>query len=303
MRPGFSSRLLFRGQDFHPPQWVAVAFQQSLRHWRNCCVAGRMDSIFTGRRYLVTGAGSGIGRATAELLARGGASVAVLGRSGDELGEVFRGIGGAASGHLLLSADISDENEMREAAEVIRRQWPKLDGVVANAGINGVWAPVEEIKLDEWNKTLSINLAGTFLTVRETLRLMKADGGSVVIVASINGTRIFSNSGATAYACSKAAQVTFTKMMALECAKDRVRFNVVCPGAIETQIDDSTERRGLENLHLPVEFPEGDVPLTGGKPGIAGDVAKTIAFLLSEASNHVSGSEIYIDGAQSLLQG
>jgi NAD(P)-dependent dehydrogenase (short-subunit alcohol dehydrogenase family) len=263
----------------------------------------QVESILSNRRYLVTGAGSGIGRATAELLARAGASVAVLGRSEDELGEVFDAIGGVEAGHLQLDADVSEEEQMRRAAAIIGERWGALDGVVANAGVNGVWAPVGDIKLDEWNRTLAINLGGTFLTVRETLPLMKGQAGSVVVVASINGTRIFSNSGATAYACSKAAQVAFTKMMALECAKDHVRFNVVCPGAIETKIDDSAERRGIGNLHLPVELPEGDVPLTGGKPGVAGDVAKSIAFLLSEGSSHVSGTEIYIDGAQSLLQG
>lgn len=124
-----------------------------------------------------------------------------------------------------------------------------------------------------------------------------------MIVSSINGTRVFSNSGATAYACSKAAQVAFTKMIALELAKDRIRVNVVCPGAIKTSIDDSTERRALDDLHLPVEFPEGDVPLTGGGPGEAGQVAEVIAFLASDAAALVTGTELYIEGAQSLLQG
>lgn len=262
-----------------------------------------MNDPLAGKRFLVTGAGSGIGKATAELLSKSGARVALLGRTADELSTVFEAIGGKEEGHLLLQADISDEKDMKQAASMIRDRWGRLDGVVANAGINGVWAPIRKIGFDEWNHTLTINLGGTFLTVRETLPLLQQKGGSVVVVASINGTRIFSNSGATAYACSKAAQVAFTKMMALECAKDRVRFNVVCPGAIETNIDDSTERRDLEGLHLPVEFPEGDVPLTGGDPGSAAQVASTIAFLLSPASCHVSGAELFVDGAQSLLQG
>jgi NAD(P)-dependent dehydrogenase (short-subunit alcohol dehydrogenase family) len=139
--------------------------------------------------------------------------------------------------------------------------------------------------------------------VKLALPLLRKNGGSVVIVSSINGNRIFSNSGATAYACSKAAQVAFSRMIALELAGDRIRVNTVCPGAIETNIEDSTERRGTESLHLPVEFPEGDVPLTKGKPGVAKNVAQAICFLASSASSHVSGTEIYVDGAQSLLQG
>jgi NAD(P)-dependent dehydrogenase (short-subunit alcohol dehydrogenase family) len=125
----------------------------------------------------------------------------------------------------------------------------------------------------------------------------------VTVISSINGNRIFSNSGATAYACSKAAQVAFVKMIALELAKDRIRVNVVCPGAIETNIDHSTERRDMEDLHLPVNFPAGDVPLTGGTPGSASQVARVVTFLASDAASHVSGTEIYVDGAQSLLQG
>lgn len=259
--------------------------------------------MHSGKKYLVTGAGSGIGKATAEFLSNEGGEIALLGRSPDELSEVFEAIGGTDAGHLLLHADIADERQMKDAMATLSGRWDRLDGVVANAGINGVWAPIDEISFEEWNQTLGVNLGGTFLTIQGALPLLRKGRGSVVVVASINGTRIFSNSGATAYACSKAAQVALTKMLALECAKDHVRFNVVCPGAIETNIDDSTERRDLEGLHLPVEFPEGDVPLNDGNPGSARDVAGAIAFFLSSASSHVSGAELFVDGAQSLIQG
>jgi NAD(P)-dependent dehydrogenase (short-subunit alcohol dehydrogenase family) len=114
---------------------------------------------------------------------------------------------------------------------------------------------------------------------------------------------MFSNTGATAYACSKAGQVAFARMVALELAPDGVRVNVVCPGAIETNIDENTERRELEEVKAPVEFPEGKVPLTRGKPGSAEQVARLVLFLASDASSHISGTEVFIDGAQSLLQG
>lgn len=261
-----------------------------------------LESTLEGRKLLVTGAGSGIGKAAAVLLAKCGAQVALLGRTREELTETFDDIGGEAK-HLILTADVSNENDMERAASILREQWGALDGVVANAGINGVWAPLDEIAVAEWNQTLSVNLGGTFLTLRNTIDLLKRQGGSVVIIASINGTRIFSNSGAAAYASSKAGQLALTKMSALELAKDRIRVNVICPGAIETNIESSTRKRNTEGLHLPVEFPDGDVPLTGGRPGSAEDVAMLIWFLISEASSHISGTEIYIDGAQSLLQG
>jgi len=257
----------------------------------------------TGKRVLITGAGSGIGRATALVLARAGALIALMGRTESELLEVFDEIGGSIVGHTVVKADVSNENEMVAAFESISRTWDSLDCVVANAGINGVWAPLENLQIHEWDETIAINLRGTFITVKLALPHLKKNGGSVIVVSSINGNRVFSNSGATAYSCSKAAQVAFAKMTALELAKDRIRVNIVCPGAIDTKIDDSAERRGVEALHLPVEFPDGDVPLNQGRPGTADDVARTIWFLASDLSSHISGTEIYVDGAQSLLQG
>ncbi len=256
-----------------------------------------------GRRALVTGAGSGIGRAAAQMLAHAGAEVMLLGRTADELADTLAEIGGETAGHHTVIADISSEAEMTAAYRRIAEYWDSLDIVVANAGVNGVWAPLDKLEAAEWDETMAINLRGTFLTVKLALPYLKLRGGSVIIVSSINGNRIFSNSGATAYACSKAGQVAFAKMIALELAQDHIRVNVVCPGVIETQIDDSTERRDMDSLHLPVEFPEGDVPLNAGKPGAAKDVARAIWFLASDFSDHISGTEIYVDGAQSLLQG
>ncbi|MFC7335972.1 SDR family oxidoreductase [Haloferula chungangensis] len=256
-----------------------------------------------GFRALVTGAGSGIGRSTAISLAKAGAKVALLSRSPEELEEVASQMGGEKAGHLILSADISKNDEMQSAFRQIEESWGRLDHVVANAGINGVWAPLSEIKVAEWEKTLGINLTGTFLTVKLALPFLKKSRGAVVIVSSVNGNRMFSNSGATAYACSKAAQVAFSRMTALEFAEHGIRVNAVCPGAIRTQIDDSTELRDIGELHLPVEFPEGQVPLNDGRAGSSEQVADAILYLLSDAASHVTGTEIYVDGAQSLFQG
>ncbi len=256
-----------------------------------------------GKTAFVTGAGSGIGRASAKILAYAGAQVALLGRTEEPLDEVFEEMGGHAEGHLKLVADVSSESDMLGAAAEMKGRWQRIDIVVANAGINGLWAPLEDLSVDEWNKTMDVNLLGTFLTVKVALPLLKQGGGSVIIVSSVNGNRMFSNTGATAYACSKAGQVAFTKMIALELAQDRVRVNAICPGAIETNIDDNTEMRHLDDVRLPVKFPEGQVPLTHGHPGTSGQVAQLVWFLASDASNHISGTEIYIDGAQSLFQG
>ncbi len=264
---------------------------------------GKSFYDLSGRTALVTGGGSGIGRAAALTLARAGARVAILGRSLGELDETLKMLGGEGAGHVAVMADVGDEYGMMVAMAGVAARFNQLDVVVANAGINGVWAPLDDLKTDEWDETINVNLRGTFLTVKLALPLLRKRGGSVIVVSSINGTRVFSNSGATAYSCSKAGQVAFAKMTALELAKDRIRVNVICPGAIETNIEESTERRSLEGIHLPVEFPEGDVPLTGGKPGTAEQVAELIGFLACDASAHITGTEIFIEGGQSLLQG
>ena len=252
---------------------------------------------------LVTGAGSGIGRATAVLLAREGARVALLGRTADELENVRAEIEKSGGRACVLCADVSHASAMDDAVSRIESTWGGLHIVVANAGINGLWAPLEEVTPEEWDRTLSINLRGTYLTVRASLPLLKREGGAIVVVSSVNGTRMFSNTGASAYATSKAGQVAFARMMALELAPHRIRVNTVCPGAIETDIDDNTERRDLDEIRVPVEFPEGQVPLTRGAPGTAHQVAQLIRFLVGDASGHVTGAEVFIDGAQSLLQG
>ena len=255
----------------------------------------------TNKVALVTGAGSGIAKAAAKLFAKEGAKVAALGRTKEELEETVAQIKSDNGEAISLIADISHPEEMQQAIQQIVDKWGRLDIVFANAGINGVWAPIDELTPEEWDNTININLKGTFLTVKYAVPHLKKQGGSIVITSSVNGTRIFSNSGATAYSCSKAAQVAFAKMIALELAKDRIRVNVICPGAIQTNVDDNTEKRDLEHLHEPVEFPEGKIPLTHGKPGTSEQVAQLVLFLASDASSHITGTPIWIDGAESLI--
>ncbi|MHB1293673.1 MAG: SDR family oxidoreductase [Anaerolineae bacterium] len=256
-----------------------------------------------GRVALVTGAGSGIGKAAALLLAKHGARVAALSRTEEEVNRVVHEIRDSGGEALPLVGDISQPDDMILAVRKIVDAWARIDIVFANAGINGVWAPLEDLEPEEWDKTLDINLKGTFLTVKYAVPYLKKRGGSVIITSSVNGTRIFSNTGATAYSCSKAGQVAFTQMVALELAPYGVRVNVICPGAIESSIDENTERRDLEQVRIPTEFPEGKIPLTSGQPGKAEQVADLVLFLASDASSHITGTPIWIDGAESLLMG
>jgi NAD(P)-dependent dehydrogenase (short-subunit alcohol dehydrogenase family) len=256
-----------------------------------------------GKVALITGGGSGIGEAAALRLAREGAKVAVLGRTREKLDETVKRIEEDGGEALAITGDVSKYPDMeRVVAEVVER-WGRLDIVLANAGINGVWAPIDEIAPEEWEKTIAINLTGTFFTIKAAVPHLKQRGGSVIVTSSVNGTRMFSNAGASAYSSTKAAQVALTQMLAVELAKHRIRVNVICPGAIETEIEASTEKRDIEEAREPVEYPEGEIPLTDGKPGSADQVAKLILFLASDDSDHITGTPVWIDGGQSLLQG
>ncbi|MGZ8412334.1 MAG: SDR family oxidoreductase [Gemmatirosa sp.] len=256
-----------------------------------------------GRVALVTGAGSGIGAAAAVRLARAGARVAVVGRPAPELEQVATRIRDGGGEARVELADVADAAAMQHATDATAAAWGRLDVVFANAGINGVWAPIEQLTPEEFEATLRTNLFGTFLTIKYATPHLKRQGGSVVVCASVNGTRIFSNTGATAYSASKAGQVAMTKMLALELAKHRVRVNVVCPGAIDTNIEENTVKRDVEREEEPAEYPRGEIPLTDGTPGRAEQVAELVLFLASDASSHVTGTEVWIDGGESLLVG
>ncbi len=179
----------------------------------------------------------------------------------------------------------------------------RIDIVVANAGINGVWAPIDDLKPEEWDKTIEVNLRGTYLTLHLTVPHMKSNGGgSIVVVSSINGTRTFTTPGATAYTVTKAGQVAMVQQLALELGKHGIRVNAVCPGAIDTNINENTRSRRREETEIPVVWPEGEIPITGGEAGQSEDVAEAILFLATERSRHITGTPIWIDGGQGLLR-
>ena len=256
-----------------------------------------------GKVALVTGAGSGIGRATAMKLALDGAAVVAMSRTRDEVEATAAEIREAGGQAIALTGDVTDDAGMKALVSKALEHFGHLDIVVANAGINGVWAPIETLTPEEWDTTIAVNLRGTYLTIHHAVPALEAaGGGAIVVVSSINGTRTFTSPGASAYSVTKAGQVALVQQLALELGQRKIRINAVCPGAIESRIDENPERRDSDKAGIPVEFPEGDIPLTGGKSGKAGDVADVIAFLVSDAARHVTGSPVWIDGGQSLLR-
>jgi NAD(P)-dependent dehydrogenase (short-subunit alcohol dehydrogenase family) len=260
--------------------------------------------MLDGKVAMITGGASGIGRATALRFAREGAKIALLDvgtqeQDGKDAESEIERAGGRA---VFLPCDVSRPAEVERAVAQTAEEFGRLDIVFANAGINGVWTPIEELKPEEWDRTLNINLKGTYLTLHYAIpHLRKAGGGSVIICSSVNGNRSFAKAGASAYSTSKAGQVAFMKMAALELARYNIRVNAVCPGAIHTNIEQRTQKRHTGEVEIRIDLPEGKPGIDHGQ-GEPEEVADTCLFLASDMSRHVSGGKIYVDGGASLLK-
>jgi NAD(P)-dependent dehydrogenase (short-subunit alcohol dehydrogenase family) len=251
---------------------------------------------------LVTGGGSGIGEASALELARNGSDVVLVDVRQPEIERVAGDIRALGREALPIVCDVSDDVAMAAAFERVKQRFGRLDQVLVNAGINGMWAPIEEMTPAEWDTTIRVNLRGSYLTVHHAVPLMREHGGSMVIISSVNGTRTFTTAGATAYSVTKAGQFAMGQMLALELSRYKIRVNVICPGSVQTSIGERTWRRKTEDVKYPVTFPEGTIPLTRSNKGpLPIEIAKSVAFLCSDAAAHITGTPIWIDGGQSLV--
>jgi len=261
-----------------------------------------MDGSLDGKTAVVTGAGSGIGKAAARMLAENGVRVGLFDMDTSALEQTAAEIAKAGGSAMAVKVDVTDSSQLKQGYRQVLDAFGRLDIVFANAGINGMLSPIEHLPDEDWDKTLGTNAKGTFLTVKFAIPHMKERGGSIIITSSINGNRTFSGFGMSAYSASKAAQTAFGKMAALELSAYRIRVNIVCPGGIETNIDERTKKdeEHLAEITIPKIFPEGQHPLKG-RPGKPEDVASIVCFLASDASGHMSGSVLYADGAETLL--
>jgi NAD(P)-dependent dehydrogenase (short-subunit alcohol dehydrogenase family) len=263
-----------------------------------------MSVRLAGKVACITGAASGIGRATALLFAREGAMVVatdIQADHGEALVEQIAAAGGTA---MFLPHDVASEADWASVIDAIRERHGRLDVLVNNAGI-GLTGPVTELDLDAWRRVFAINVEGTFLGTRHSLPLMReSGGGSIVNVSSIAGIRPSAN--ASAYAASKGAVRMFTKAVALECAAacDGIRVNSVHPGIVETAIwddmigtseDGSNGRPRAATLDT---LTANTIPL--GRTGTSAEIAEAIAWLAGDESRYVTGSELVIDGGRSI---
>lgn len=253
---------------------------------------------FENKRVIVTGAASGIGKAVAQQFLDQGAVVGLLDIDETELKAFVEATEGQS---IYRVVDVSKGEELLQAVTALAQELGGVDILHVNAGINGTWTPIEELSLDDWDTTITTNLRSTFVTVKAAIPFLKINGGSIVITSSVNGNRIFKNFGASAYSTSKAGQVAFMKMAALELSGYNIRVNAICPGAISTNIDENTAiEEAVEKIKIPIVFPERERPLRQ-ETGIPEQLANLVLFLSSEDAGNISGTEVYVDGAESLL--
>ena len=250
----------------------------------------------SNKRAIITGAGNGIGRATALRFAREGAKVGIIDINPTAIDEVAALITASGADVLPLIADVTDENQIAHAVNQVVEQWGGLDIVIANAGIElvGQDAPAHELSKEIWDRTLNVNFTGIFLTCKHGIgALLASGGGSVTCTASPTG--LFGCApGLDAYSASKAGVYGLTRVMANDYARKGIRVNAVIPGFTDTPMNnwimhDDVEREALLRT----------VPL--GRPGTAEEVASVMLFLASDEASYVTGAAWAVDGGMTAI--
>jgi NAD(P)-dependent dehydrogenase (short-subunit alcohol dehydrogenase family) len=242
-----------------------------------------------GKVGIINGAASGIGAATARVLAREGAKL-VLTDLDHNAGQALA----TETGAVYLHHDVTDEAGWPTVIAAAER-FGRLDILIANAGI-AIGGPALEMSLADWLRQMAVNVDGVFLTVKHGIPAMRraGNGGSVVILSSVAG--LHGAAVLAGYSATKGAVRLFAKSMALDCAqaRDGIRVNSVHPGIIATPIWSKVAPGGANAPLDPRQFAQTSVPI--GQAGEAEDVANAILFLASDASRYVTGSELVIDG-------
>ncbi len=248
----------------------------------------------SGRAILVTGAASGIGRATCERLVAEGAKVALVDRDRALLDEVARQLSAAGATALPLTADVSREEEVRAAVERAAAELGGLRGVVTSAGIfrPGDKQRLADVDLETFTHTLAVNLTGTFLVLKYALPHLTVAGGSVVTIASTAALR--GHGFGSGYTASKGGVVALTRLLAFQYGDQQVRANCVCPGATDTPMTGGVYREPERAKAVARAVPLRRV----AEPHEIGDLA---CYLLSDDAAYVNGQVIAADGGAGVL--
>jgi 3-oxoacyl-[acyl-carrier protein] reductase len=243
-----------------------------------------------GRRALVTGGGSGIGRACAERLAAEGATVAVCDLRPERAAEVVEAITASDGSAFAIGTDVGDDQSVAAAVEHVVAQFGGLDTIVTAAGVLPS-APTHEMDLELWHTVLRVNLTGTFLPIRFGLpHLLAGGGGSIVTIGSV--ASVVAGGWASCYDAAKGGVLQLTRAVGVEYADRNIRANCVCPGAVSTRL----REHSLESLGAPAGPTASRVTAPMARRADPGEIAGAVAFLCSDDSSFMTATVLMVDG-------
>ncbi|SMS12136.1 short-chain dehydrogenase [Pseudomonas viridiflava] len=246
---------------------------------------------FTQKVVVVTGAGSGIGEATAKRFAREGASVVLVGRNEEKLKKVHAQLEG--EGHLVRAADVADLSDVEALFKEVASHFGRLDALVNNAGIVKS-GKVTELEVQDWKELMSVDLDGVFYCTRSAMPALIVSKGNIVNVSSVSG--MGGDWGMSFYNAAKGAITNFTRALALDHGADGVRVNAVCPSLTRSELTDDM----MDNDALMAKFKER---IALGRPAEPEDIGDVIAFLASDDARFVTGVNLPVDGGLSASNG
>jgi NAD(P)-dependent dehydrogenase (short-subunit alcohol dehydrogenase family) len=256
---------------------------------------------FTDKVALITGAGNGIGRATAVAFAKGGAKVVVVDRDtagGEATAGIIRQQGGDAR---VVTADVTKSAEVQAYVKAALDAYGKIDCFFNNAGIEGKWAHTAEYDEAMFDQVIGVNVKGVFLGLRHVLPVMlQQKAGAIVNTASVAG--LVATPGMPAYVASKHAVIGLTKTAAGEVARHGVRVNAVCPGPVDTRMIHSLEQQLNPSDPASVSRRyQSAIPM--GRYVVPDEIANTVLFLCSDAASAITGAQYVIDGGRTATGG
>ncbi len=248
-----------------------------------------MSGLVEGKVALVTGAASGIGRASAQAFAREGARVLLCDLDADggaAACEAIRGLGGEAD---FVRADVSREDEVERVVQATLERFGALDCAHNNAGVLGATGPLQELEVEDFERTLTTNLTSVFLCMKHELRAMLPRGAGAIVNSS-SGAGLIGAPTLSPYCASKHGILGLTRTAALETARSGIRINAVCPGSTDTPMLRAT----MEQSPVVEKMILANQP--GGRLGLAEEIAETVVWLCSDRASFVSGDAVRVDG-------